>query len=88
MKTKHEKKMRMELKETNKISKSSQTKKKWRSNLSNEKLEDKIEKTFQFKVIFQNKTGKTQTKFEGKRNLRATMIFSWAARKPRQIREK
>jgi hypothetical protein len=55
MKTKHEKKMRMELKETNKISKSSQTKKikkKWRSNLSNEKLEDKIEKTFQFKVIF------------------------------------
>jgi hypothetical protein len=56
------KKMRMELKETNKISKSSQTKKnkkKWRSNLSNEKLEDKIEKTFQFKVIFQNKTGKT-----------------------------
>ena len=51
--------MRMELKETNKISKSSQTKKKWRSNLSNEKLEDKIEKTFQFKVIFQNKTGKT-----------------------------
>jgi hypothetical protein len=62
MKTKHEKKMRMELKETNKISKSSQTKKikkKWRSNLSNEKLEDKIEKTFQFKVIFQNKTGKT-----------------------------
>jgi hypothetical protein len=43
------KKMRMELKETNKISKSSQTKKnkkKWRSNLSNEKLEDKIEKNF------------------------------------------
>jgi hypothetical protein len=60
MKTKHEKKrIRMKLQEINKVSKSSQTKKK-RSNLSDEKLkEDKIEKTFQFEVIFQNKTNKT-----------------------------
>jgi hypothetical protein len=61
MKTKHEKRIRIRMKsqEINKVSKSSQTKKK-RSNLSDEKLkEDKIEKTFQFEVIFQNKTSKT-----------------------------
>jgi hypothetical protein len=61
MKTKHEKKKRIRMKsqEINKVSKSSQKKKK-RSNLSDEKLkEDKIEKTFQFEVIFQNKTSKT-----------------------------
>jgi len=60
MKTKHEKKKRIRMKsqEINKVSKSSQKKK--RSNLSDEKLkEDKIEKTFQFEVIFQNKTSKT-----------------------------
>jgi hypothetical protein len=41
--------------------------------LSDEKLkEDKIEKTFQFEVIFPNKTGVESKK---KRNLMATVFF-------------
>jgi hypothetical protein len=41
-------------------------------NPRDEKLEDKIEKTFQFEVIFSNKTGIESKK---KRGPRATMFF-------------
>ena len=51
--------MEMKSQETNKIYKSSRKKpKEWGSNLRDEKFkEDKIKKTFHFKVIFINKTG-------------------------------
>jgi hypothetical protein len=78
----------MKLQKTNKIYKSTQTKK-------NQKNKDQIweiknwrktkmkKKTFQFEVIFWKITNKTGIKSKEERSLTFVVIFSWAVCKPR-----
>jgi len=90
MKTKHEKKkrIRMKLQKTNKIYKSTQTKKIKRIRIKFERLKTEgrqkwKKKTFQFEVIFWKITNKTGIKSKEERSLTIVVIFSWAVRKPR-----